>query len=157
MKLLIKQRVFSWTDTYDVYDEEGNPKYFVKAELLAIGHRIHVYDRYDNEVGMVKQKLFKVLPAFDVEIGGRPFGRIQKEFTFFKPKYDLEYNGWRCEGDFMAWNYDVYSGCSAVVHISKKLLHWGDTYVIDILNPQDEIMALLLVIAIDAANCTQND
>lgn len=33
MKLLMKQRVFSWTDTYDVYDEAGNKKYFVKAEL----------------------------------------------------------------------------------------------------------------------------
>ena len=157
MKLLIKQRVFSWTDTYDVYDEEGNTKYFVKAEFLALGHQIHVYDRYDNEVGMVKQKLLTFLPAFDLEIGGSPFGRIQKEFTFFTPRYELDYNGWRCEGDFMAWNYDVYSGCSAVVHISKELLHWGDTYVIDILNPQDEIMALMLAIAIDAANCTQND
>lgn len=157
MRLLIKQRVFSWTDTYDVYDEAGNPKYFVRAQLLALGHQIHVYDRFDNEIGMVKQRLFTFLPAFDIEIGGRSFGSIQKQFSFFKPKYELEYNGWRCEGDFMSWNYDVYSGCSAVVHISKQLLHWGDTYVIDILNPQDEIMALMLAIAIDAANCTQNN
>ena len=28
--------------------------------------------------------------------------------------------------------------------------------MIDILNPADEIMALMLVIAIDAANCSQN-
>ena len=34
MRLLIKQRVFSWTDSYDVYDENENPKYFVKAELI---------------------------------------------------------------------------------------------------------------------------
>ena len=33
MQLLIKQRVFSWTDTYDVYDEKEEPKYFVKAEF----------------------------------------------------------------------------------------------------------------------------
>ena len=32
MKLLIKQRVFSWTDSYDIYDENGNVKYFVKAD-----------------------------------------------------------------------------------------------------------------------------
>ena len=31
MQLLIKQRVFSWSDTYDdIYDEQGNQKYFVK-------------------------------------------------------------------------------------------------------------------------------
>ena len=34
MKLLMKQRVFSWTDTYDVYDEAGNKKNFLKAEPL---------------------------------------------------------------------------------------------------------------------------
>lgn len=52
-------------------------------------------------------------------------------------------------------DYDVYAGCSSVVHISKELFHWGDTYTINILNPEDEIPALMLVIAIDAANCTQ--
>ena len=140
MKLLMKQRVFSWTDTYDVYDEAGNKKYFVKAELFRLGHQIHVFDVSGNEIGMIKQRLF---------------GNIQKEFTFFKPRYEIDYNGWRCEGDFLAWDYDVYAGCSSVVHISKELFHWGDTYTINILNSEDEIPALMLVIAIDAANCTQ--
>ena len=31
MKLLVKQRVFSWTDSYDVYDENENAKYFVRV------------------------------------------------------------------------------------------------------------------------------
>lgn len=156
MKLLIKQRVFSWTDTYDVYDEAGNQKYFVKAELFRLGHQIHVSDRNGREIGMVKQRLFTLLPAFDIEIDGRDVGMIQKKFSFLQPRYEIDYNGWRCEGDFLAWDYDVYAGCSVAVHIAKELFHWGDTYTIDIHNPEDEVMALLLVIAIDAANCTQN-
>lgn len=157
MKLLIKQRVFSWTDTYDVYDENGNPKYFVKNEIFSLLHRIHVQDREGNEVGMIKQDFSPFVPRFEIEIGGRTFGSLQKRFTLFRPQYDLDYHGWRCEGDFLSWNYDVYEGCSSVVHISKELFHWGDTYAIDILKPEDEIMALMLVIAIDAANCSQND
>ena len=128
MKLLIKQRVFSWSDTYDVYDENGNPKYFVKNEIFALLHRIHVSDMQGNEIGIIKQNFTLFIPHFEVEIGGKPYGEIEKQFTFFKPKYDLNYNGWRCEGDFMAWNYDVYSGCSAVVHISKKLFCWGASF-----------------------------
>ena len=81
MKLLMKQRVFSWTDTYDVYDEAGNKKYFVKAELFRLGHQIHVFDVSGNEIGMIKQRLFTLLPSFDIIIGGREFGNIQKEFT----------------------------------------------------------------------------
>lgn len=71
----------------------------------------------------------------------------------FRPQYEVNYNGWRVEGDFLSWNYDVYSGGSPVIHISKELLHWGDTYTIDIANPADELQGVLLVIAIDAANC----
>ena len=65
MKLLIKQRVFSWTDTYDVYDENENRKYFVKTEMFRIGHQIHVYDAAGNEIGMIKQRVFTLLPCFD--------------------------------------------------------------------------------------------
>ena len=39
MRLLIKQRVFSWTDTYDVYDENENRKYFVKTEMFRMDIR----------------------------------------------------------------------------------------------------------------------
>ena len=136
MKLLVKQRVFSWTDSYDVYDENENAKYFVKAEFLSLGHRLHVYDMAGN---------------------GKTLGRIEKRFTLFRPKYDVEFNGWHVEGDFMGWNYDIYEACSPVVHITKELLHWGDTYVLDFANPADELMGLLLVITIDAANCIQNN
>lgn len=58
-------------------------------------------------------------------------------------------------GRFSGWDYDVYNGCSSIIHISKQLLSWGDTYAIDINDPADELDGLMLVIAIDAANCTQ--
>lgn len=157
MQLLIKQRVFSWSDTYDIYDENENQKYYVKAEFLSIGHRLHVYDAYGNEVGMIRQKIITMLPAFEIDINGRYRGRVQKQFILFHPKYEIDYNGWRAEGDFMGWDYDVFSGCSKVVHISKELFHWGDTYVIDVADPKDELDALLLVIAIDAANCSDGN
>ena len=67
MQLLIQQRVFSWSDTYDIYDEQGNQKYFVKNELISLGHRLHVYDAAHNEIGFIKQKLFCLLPTFEIE------------------------------------------------------------------------------------------
>lgn len=50
MQLLIKQRVFSWTDTYDVYDEKEEPKYFVKAEFLRWGIRSTYTTRVDGKL-----------------------------------------------------------------------------------------------------------
>lgn len=157
MRLLIKQRVFSWTDSYDVYDESGDAKYFVKAEFLALAHQIHVYDRQGNEVGAVRQKLLTLMPEFEIEMNGYVQGRIQKKFTLFRPKYEVDFNGWHVEGDFLGWEYDVCDACSPVLHISKEVFHWGDTYVLDFADPADELMGLMLVIAIDAANCTQGN
>lgn len=156
MRLFIKQRVFSWSDTFDVYDEDGNVKYFVKGEFFSLGHRLHVYDERKREVGLIKERLWTFLPVFDIEVDGVEQGTIEKKFAFFRPKYEVTLNGWHVEGDFLGWEYDVYSGCSSVIHITKEWLHWGDTYVIDIQNPADERMGLMLVLAIDAANCSEN-
>ena len=65
----------------------------------------------------------------------------------------MDYHGWTCEGDLFGWDYQVMLGQRRVLSISKQLLHWGDTYVLDVADPADEIAALLLVLAIDAANC----
>lgn len=153
MQLLIKQRVFSWSDTYDIYDGSGNVKYTVKGEVFSLGHRLHVYNAYGEEVGLVKQKLFTILPVFILEIGGREVGRVERRFAMFRPKYDVDFMGWRAEGDFLNWNYEVWQACSVAVRITKKLLSWGDTYVLDYADPSDELPALMLAIAIDAANC----
>ena len=154
MELLIKQRVFSWTDSYDVYDENGQPRYFVKAEFLTLGHQIHVYDtQTGRELGSIHQRLLTFLPAFEVELNGRTVGSVRKRFSLLFPRYDVDYRDWNVEGDLLNWDYEVTRGSETVMTISKELLHWGDTYTLRYQNPADELPGLLLVIAIDAANC----
>jgi uncharacterized protein YxjI len=157
MKLLIKQRVFSWTDTFDIYDINGNKRYYVKTDFFRIGHCMRVYGMNGQELGVIKQRVFTLLPAFDIEMGGRTVGCIQKRFSLFTPCYDVDYKGYQVKGDFLGWDYDVYSGGRKVIHISKELFHWGDTYVLDFMDPQDEATGLLLVLAIDAANCSNKN
>lgn len=154
MQLYIKQRVFSWTDTYDVYDETGEARYFVQAEFLTLGHQIHVYDkRSGREVGSIHQRLFSFTPTFEVVIGGQTVGTVRKEFTFFTPRYQVDYRGWEVEGNVFGWDYDVISGGRTVMSISKEFFSWGDAYSLQYDNPANEIPGLLLVIAIDAVNC----
>lgn len=158
MKLVIRQRIFSWTDSYDVYDEYGESRYTVKGELLSLTHRIHVYDsRTGRQIGAIRQKLFTLLPQFEIEIGGRVVGTIRREFTLLRPRYQVDYMGWDVEGDFLGWDYRVVSGSTEIMSISKEIFNWSDTYVLRCSNPANEISGLLLVLAIDAANCSHND
>ena len=66
MKLLFKQRLFSWFDSYDIYDEFGNTVYVVKGQL-SWGHKLVIYDADGNEIGMVVQR-DDIFPVCDQDI-----------------------------------------------------------------------------------------
>jgi len=61
MKLLFKQRFFSWFDSYDVFDESGDAVYTVKGQL-SWGHCLKIFDKYDNEIGTVRERVLTFLP-----------------------------------------------------------------------------------------------
>ncbi len=42
MRLLFKQRFFSWFDSYDIYDEEGRTVFTVQGKL-AWGHCLEIH------------------------------------------------------------------------------------------------------------------
>lgn len=157
MKLLFKQRFFSWFDSYDIYDESGNTVYTVKGQL-SWRHCLKIQDAYGNEIGTVRERVLSFLPRFEIYMGSQYIGCITKEFTFFKPKFTIDFNGWYVEGDFFGWDYNVYDRSGrCVAGVSKQLFNWTDTYVIDVAEPKDALGALMLALAIDAEKCSNND
>ena len=155
-RLLIKQKVFSWTDTYEVYDSNDFPKYEVKADSFTIGHRIRVYEKATGrEVGLIKEKLLRLFREYEIYVNGSYQGTVKQQFSLIRPKYTIDYKGWKVSGDIFEWNYDIYEAARLVVHISKKLFQWGDTYVLEIEDARDEMHALMAAIAIDAAKSSQ--
>lgn len=157
MKLLFKQRFFSWFDSYDIYDENGATAYVVKGKL-SWGHCLKIYDGSGNEIGMVKERVLTFLPKFEIYLGDDYIGCISKEFTLFRPKFDIDFNGWHIEGDFFEWDYTILNGANQkIAVVSKQLMNWTDTYVIDVVNPKDALCALMLVLAIDAEKCSRNN
>lgn len=157
MKLMFKQRFFSWLDSYDVYDEAGNTVYTVKGEL-ALGKCLHVYGSNGGYLGTVKQKLqFFASPRFEIYIGHDYAGIISKRITFFRPELDIEYLGWHVVGDFFEWDYQILSSDGdEIATISKEPFKLTDTYCIDIQNPDFALNVLMLVLAIDAEKEIRN-
>ena len=75
MRLLFKQRFFSWFDSYDIFDEDGNTVYVVKGEL-SWGHRLQIYDAMGNPVGRVQERILTFLPKFELYVEERLAGEI---------------------------------------------------------------------------------
>ena len=149
MKLLIEERVFTWTDRFTVRDEAGNDRYTVEGELFSWGKKLHVYDKSGKEIAYVEQQLFTFRPRYAVYARGEFIGDVVKEFSFFRPHYVIEGIDWDVEGDFWSHDYTVSHRGNPVVIIQKEWFTWGDCYVLDIRDSADELQALALVLAID--------
>lgn len=156
MKLLFRQRFFSWFDSYDIYDEQGRTVFTVEGKM-SWGHKLHILDSEGVHIGTVKQEVFTFLPKFELYIGEEYIGRIVKALTFFVPSYQLECNGWSVSGDFMEWEYTIEGTAGdTVAVVSKELFQFTDTYTIDVADPNDALLALMVVLAIDAEKCARN-
>ena len=156
MRLLFKQRLFSWFDSYDIYDEAGNTVYTVEGKL-AWGHLLRIYDAQGNEIGCIREKILSWLPKFEMYLGDRYIGNIKKELSLFRPKFSIDYNGWQVEGDLFEWDYSIKSESGALVAtVSKEVWKLRDTYVIDVWDHDDAVYALMLVLAIDAEKCSRD-
>ncbi len=157
VKLLFKQRFFSWFDSYDIYNENGDTVFTVEGQL-SWGHRLHILNAAGRHVGTVQQKVLTFAPRFELYENDEYLGCLEKElFTFFKPRYHMDFNGWDVEGNFMEWDYAITDGSGReVAAVSKELFKWTDTYAIDVADPGDALHALMVVLAIDAEKCSRN-
>lgn len=157
MKLLFKEKIFSWLGGYEIFDEEGRTIYNVKGQL-SWGHCLKVFDANGNELGMIKQKVFSFLPKFEIYIGAEMRGYIRKELSFFKPRFNIDYNGWTVEGNLFEWDYKVRDTMGLdVATVTKEFFQWTDTYSIDVADSANALSVLLLVIAIDAEKNIRED
>lgn len=150
MKLYMKQKVFSFRDRFTIKDENGEDKYYIEGEILSLGKKLRIYDMGGNELAFVRERLLAFMPKFTVEINGREIAEIVKKFTFLIPRYYVSGLDWNVEGDFFSHNYDITDGNKIIVSIHKQFMAWGDTFELDIQNDKDEIIALAVVLAIDA-------
>ncbi len=91
-------------------------------------------------------------------VDSRYVGCISKEFTFLRPRFNIDYNGWNIDGDWLEWDYNIRD-CTGryIAAVSKEIWNWTDTYVLDVQDPQDALYVLMLVLAIDAEKCSRNN
>ena len=128
MKLLFKQRFFSWFDSYDIFDESGRTIFTVEGKF-SWGHCLHILDAGGNHIGT---------------------------FSFFTPRFTFDCSDWEIEGSWTEWDYSIVSPSQGpVAAISKELFQWTDTYAIDVPDPDNALCALMVVLAIDAEKCSR--
>ena len=152
MKLYMQQKVFSWRDRFSITDEFGVERYHAESEGLSFGKRLHLTDINGNELAFIYERFMSFRPRYFVSQYGQTIAEVVKEFRLFKPLYRIDGLGWRVEGEVFDHDYVLLDQNGfTVATVSKAWLTWGDAYEIDITMDADPVIALAVVLVIDAA------
>lgn len=151
MKYYIKQKVFSFKDTFTVKDEEQNNVYQVKGKMFSLSNKIEFMNMDDVVLLQAHKKIFSFLPKYFIyDQFEQPLAEVQKKLSF-KPMFVVEAMNEQLEveGSLFGHTFSVMKHGDIIASIQKKVMSFGDSYEIDILDDTNKELYLFLVIVID--------
>ncbi len=155
MKLYFDKRPFSWEDQYSIYDETDQRAYMVVAKEGKKENTISLQNRNGVEMGRVRcRKTLFGKWKFSIWYDEKQIGAVEKVNTHGVVRYELRYERWRLFGNIMAFEYDVYDGKYMVMHAGNEDNAYPGKYVLDTSYSNNEQAALLVALAMEAANST---
>lgn len=157
MKLYIKQKVFSLGDKYNILDENENLVYKVNSQLFAIAAKLQLMDGHDRELYYIKRKLTLFLAKYEIYQNGELYAVVSQRMAFLKSRIDVDskYGQYEIDGNIINREYIIRKNGNLLGKVHKKWLSWGDSYELEIIDPDNASFFCALVVAID--NCIHNE
>lgn len=155
MVLMFKQKMFSWFGKFEIFDENEQVVYTVHGKP-ALGKKLLVSDASGAEIAEVRQELFHMMPHYKFIVGGKEEGEMRGKFHIGHPVFELDFCQWEVVGNFWQLSFDVTDANGGnIMQARQKMWHLTDTYSLDIADPQNALMCVLIVLAIDAWKAEQ--
>jgi uncharacterized protein YxjI len=153
MALLIRERLVQSVKSYDILDESGQPVYTTagrsKGQFIVMGRQLHVYDLSGKEVAFLHEIFPNVYGKYEIILQGQKRGMIKGKFSFFHPKYQVDYMGYTVKGDILGMHYQMYRHERMVATMAMQAFRLGTMMTLTCENKEDELPSLMLAIAID--------
>lgn len=150
-RLIVEQATFSVKRKLYVTDEAGNKKYIIKNESSIFDKfDVALYDINEKKLGYINKEAFTFgKTIYNIHRSGSQCGQIIRKNTL-KTQYDVSYKGWKIEGDFLGWKYNVVDRNGNTIMKIQSAFSSRDAYVIEYEDQKNEVMCLLLAVALDA-------
>jgi len=95
MDLYLKEP-FSWGRSLPLLEPDGRTRYLVFGDAFRLGKRLYVRDLAQRDMFYARQIIPAVLPAFSLEVYGKPIGDLVRSRT--EDSYRLESLSWTVTG-----------------------------------------------------------
>jgi len=153
MRYVMKQKFWSWGDDFTISDENSRDVFLVDGRAFSWGDKLSFQDMSGHEVAFIRQKLLSWGPTYEIEVHGQMVAVVKKHlFTFLRCKFTVDVPGpddLEAQGNFLDHEYTFERSGRAVASVSKQWLSWTDTYGVDIVESNDDVLILASAVVID--------
>lgn len=151
--LYMKQKVFSLRGRFSIQDQQEQDVYLVEGSFMKLPKTFSISTVEGEEVAVITKKMLSLLPKFFIEVDGETL-TIEKSFTFFKDRYTIDASDLEIDGDWWDMDFEIKRRGEVVGSVEKKWFTFGDSYEIQVFDPDVEKVLIALVVAID---CVKED
>ena len=152
---VIRAKLFSIGDDFDITDDSGRVAYHVDGKALSVRNRLVIEDPEGQEVASVARHLVAMRPTYAVTIGGEKAADVRKHFfTPFRDKFTIDVPGpddLEVSGDLLDHEFTIERDGDQVARVSKRWFSLRDTYGVDVAEGADHLLVLASVLAVDLA------
>jgi uncharacterized protein YxjI len=152
---VIRERLFSIGDDFDVLDEHGNKVLHVDGKVFSVRNKVVIEDLSGAEVASVHRHLVALRPTYEIRIGGEKAAEVRKKlFTPFHDRFTIDVPGpddLEMKGHLLEHEYTIEQGGREVAAVSKRWLTVRDTYAVQVAAGQDPLLVIASVLALDLA------
>jgi uncharacterized protein YxjI len=153
MRYVLKQKFWSWGDDFRIQDADGKDVFFVDGRAFSWGDKLSFQDMEKNELAFIRQKLLAWGPTYEIEVHGRLVAVVKKKlFTLLRCKFAVDVPGpddLEAQGSFLDHEYAFERQGREVAQVSKRWFSWTDTYGVDIVGGEDDVLILATAVVID--------
>ena len=145
----LKQELWSLGGRFNISDETGAPHYQCEGSLFRVPKQFTITDMQGKLVSQIEKNFLSFLPTFKVNLACGESFTLRKEWTLFKPRYQIENLNMIIQGDFWDMDFDLEKDGQVLARISQEWLRLTSTYNIEVYDESYADLVISLVVAID--------
>jgi uncharacterized protein YxjI len=154
MRYLIREKLLSLGDDFRILDDAGRERFHVDGRAFTILREKLVFkEPGGDEVAFIREKLVSLRKAYEIHRGGRHVATVRKDlFNLFRCHFTVDVPGpddYDAQGSFLDHDYTFSRHGRTVATVSKKWLTVRDTYAVDIVEGEDDVLLLASAVVID--------
>ena len=154
MRYVLKKRLLSLAESFVVRDQSGAEVLAIDGRVFSLRGQLIFRDMSGNELAMVEKKLLSFGPTYEIYHGGKLRAVVKEAlFTLVGHRFSItdEEGGGELEakGNFTNHEYTFTRGGQEVARVSESWFSITDTYGVDVIDGQDDVLILACAVVIE--------